>query len=119
MIATAGYVDSRTHPFLRELAGGVEGNPAHTLACAYQDAVDAYWRGETGAPSLEELLPGSHVLSLPSRPRWLPDAVSPCGAGGRGIRWYVVGPEVLGYAPGMPGGYRVPISAILPLASAA
>ena len=42
----------------------------------------------------------------------MPDAISSHGGGGRGIHWYQTGSEVLGYVPGVRGGYRVPIDAI-------
>ena len=76
------------------------------------NAVSAHWRGQPGLQVLEWSLARFWSPELPPVPPTLLDAMSPHGAGGRGIRWYAAGKDVLGYVPGVRGGYRIPTSAI-------
>ena len=114
MFAAAERTDSIVDPFLSEPIDGLAGSPAQAIACAYQHAMDAYWRGESDLGPLDTLLGRFRVRELPSIPAWAPDAFSPRGAGGRGISWYEVGDEVVGYVPGTSTCYRIPLSAIPP-----
>ncbi len=88
------------------------GLAARSLALIYLRAVSACWRGDPWGR--EEMCPLDRywMPDLPPVPRALPDAESPHGAGGRGIRWYESGRDIFGYVPGVRGGYRVPISAV-------
>ena len=115
MITTVREAASIVELFVAEPTDESSGGPARALAHAYQQAIGAYWRGESELESVDKLLGGTQILRAPSMPPWTPDAFSPHGAGGRGISWYAIGGEVVGYAPGLSGRYRVPLSAIPPL----
>lgn len=82
------------------------------IARCYDEAVAAFWQGD-GA-DLREI--GDWLASAwgdgPPEPAAPPIATSVCGAGGRGIRWYDAGIDVLGYVPGLVGCYRLPVAAI-------
>ena len=101
---------------LREVLAPVPpaGQAARALARAYLRHVSALWRGDPAERALSTSLGMTWCPDLPPEPRRLPDAVSPHGAGGRGIRWFETGGAVLGYVPGVRGGYRVPLAAIPP-----
>jgi hypothetical protein len=114
MFATAERTDAIVDPFLSAPMGGLAVSPAQAIACTYQHAMDAYWRGESDLRSLDMLLGRFRVLDLPPIPACAPDAFSARGAGGRGISWYEAGDEVVGYVPGTSTGYRIPLSAIPP-----
>jgi hypothetical protein len=85
---------------------------ACALALSYLRWASACWRGDTLAPVFATQLGAYWCPALPTMPTDQADAVSPHGAGGRSIHWYHTDEEVLGYIPGAPGGYRVPIAAI-------
>jgi hypothetical protein len=88
------------------------GKDACALALSYLRWASACWRGETLAPVFATRLETYWRSSLPPVPADRPDAVSPHGGGGRGIRWYHTDDAVLGYVPGAGGGYQVPVAAI-------
>lgn len=83
-------------------------NGAEDLARAYLRYVSGCWCGNPEAERFGERLSTFFRGELPSEPVRSPDAVSPHGGGGRGIRWYQCGNEVRGYLPGVCGGYQVP-----------
>lgn len=95
----------------RELPG--TGMAARRLAHAYLRFVSALWRGDPEAAAFEAWLDGWWCQALPTAPAGPPDARSPHGGGGRGIRWYEAAGEVRGYVPGTAGGYRVPRAALV------
>jgi hypothetical protein len=115
MITIVRGATSLVELFVAEPTDESSGGPARALAHAYQQAIGAYWRGESELELLDRLLSETQILRAPSMPPWAPDAFSPHGAGGRGISWYAIDGEVLGYVPGLSGSYRVPLSAIPPL----
>lgn len=90
---------------------------AEILAQAYLDYMSGCWRGDDATKFGERIIPfvGTDLPPEPWRPA---DAYSPHGAGGRGIRWYERGDEVLGYTHGCATGYRIPITCIPELVSA-
>lgn len=85
---------------------------ATALASAYLRYVCACWRGDVAAPIFGIRLGAYWRPDLPPAPDADPDATSPHGGAGRGIRWYRQGDEVRGYIPGARGGYAVPVTAI-------
>ena len=91
------------------------GQDACDLAMAYLLYESACWRGQPARVFALRL--GSYWRSeLPPVPKTEPDAYSPHGAGGRGIRWFEKSGEVLGYITGCRCGYRIPVSSIAGLA---
>jgi hypothetical protein len=90
------------------------GQAARALADGYLRSISASWRGEPGWQAFERALERYWSPELPPVPPTTPDAVSPHGAGGRGIAWYEAGRDILGYVPRVRGGYRVPIETIVP-----
>jgi hypothetical protein len=92
------------------------GDAARALAGAYLRYASALWEGEPGAAGFAARLAAWWSPDLPAAPAGPPDAVSPHGAGGQGIRWYEVAGEVRGYVSGQAGGYRVPRDALAPAA---
>jgi hypothetical protein len=95
------------------------GELAHELALGYLRYASACWRGDPTAPVFGVRLGAYWRPELPQAPLTTPDAISPHGAAGRGIRWYQRGDEVIGYVPGVRGGYDVPAAAIHRLARCA
>jgi hypothetical protein len=87
---------------------------ACALAEAYLEYASALWRGESGCQAFGAWLSRFRCGCLPAEPLRPPDAVSPHGGGGRGIRWHEAGTAILGYVPGTGVGYRVPVGATLP-----
>lgn len=85
---------------------------AEALARAYLVDISRYWRGDADTTKFGALLAGWGGVGLPAAPARPPDAYSPHGAGGRGIRWYACGAEVVGYIPGSMIGYRIPQTCI-------
>ena len=85
---------------------------ACALALSYLRWASACWRGDTLAPVFATQLGAYWRPALPAMPAGQADAISPHGAGGRGIHWYNTDEEVLGYVPGAAGGYQVPTPAI-------
>jgi hypothetical protein len=89
--------------------------PASQLARAYDLSVASLWRGDATDNRFLAWLDRFRVADAPPEPETTPDAVSPPGAAGAGIRWYTTPTAVLGYVAGRPGVcYRVPIDANLP-----
>jgi hypothetical protein len=88
---------------------------AADLARAYDDRAAAAWRGEPGGAAFGDWL-GRCWRPDAAAPPGPPAAVSPCGGGGRGLRWYDAGGAVVGVVPGVAGGYRVPVGAVPPVA---
>ena len=84
----------------------------HALALTYLQFASACWRGEILAPVFASRLGAYWHPDMPLEPATAPDAVSPHGGAGRGICWYHVGREILGYVPGVRGGYQIPVGAI-------
>lgn len=82
----------------------------HDLALAYDRHVAALWREESEtARVFATWLAAFWVEGGPPEPVAYPDAVSFLGAAGRGIRWYRLDTDIIGYLPGCPNGcYRVP-----------
>ncbi|MFN8665318.1 MAG: hypothetical protein U0075_25785 [Thermomicrobiales bacterium] len=85
---------------------------AAALARAYLDYVSGVWLGEADATSFGERLATCWGFDLPPEPARAADAFSPHGGGGRGIRWYECGHDVLGYIPDCTSGYRIPLTRI-------
>lgn len=92
---------------------------SHTLAMGLLRNASARWRGDSGAAVLPLRLSAYWQPELRPAPLAEPDAFSPHGAAGRGIRWYQMGQEVLGYIPGVRGGFRIPVHAVPRLARCA
>jgi hypothetical protein len=88
------------------------GKDACALAHSYLRWASACWRSDRLAPAFATRLGAYWRPALPPMPAGRPDAISPHGAGGRGIRWYHTDNEILGYIPGAAGGYQVPVAAI-------
>ena len=88
------------------------GKDARALALGYLRWASACWRGNGLTPVSTTRLGAYWRLALPPMPAGEADAVSPHGAGGRGIHWYQTGGEVFGYVLGAGGGYQVPVAAI-------
>ncbi|HEY8448517.1 MAG TPA: hypothetical protein VIL01_15555 [Thermomicrobiales bacterium] len=86
---------------------------ASDLALAYDTALNAAWRGED-APAAFFVWLSAHRCTTIQRPAGPPDAVSPLGAGGRGIAWYDVPGAIVGIIPGLPWCYLIPIGAVPP-----
>jgi hypothetical protein len=84
------------------------GSAASELATGFLRYASACWRGDRCAAVFPLRLSAYWHPALPPAPVAAPDAVSPHGAAGRGIRWYQAGQDVLGYVPGLEGGYQVP-----------
>jgi hypothetical protein len=93
-------------------APAAPGAAARALALGYLRYASASWRGDEQAPVFPLRLGAYWHPELPAAPAATPHAVSPHGGGGRGIRWYEAGDEVLGYVPGEHGGYRVPAATV-------
>jgi hypothetical protein len=91
------------------------GQAARAVADGYLRSIAACWRGEPAWQAFERALERCWSPTMPPVPPSSPDAVSPHGAGGRGIDWFETGRDVLGYVPRVRGGYRVPIDAIVPV----
>jgi hypothetical protein len=91
------------------------GSAASELATGFLRYASACWRGDTCAAAFPLRLSAYWRPVLPPPPAAAPDAVSLHGAAGRGIRWYQEGQDVLGYVPGLGGGYQVPAQAVAQL----
>lgn len=90
-------------------------NAARDLALGYQRFVSGCWRGDDPDQGFGERLTAYWRTSMPAEPREAPDAISPHGGGGKGIRWFLWADEVLGFVPGARGGYRIPRGAVVPM----
>jgi hypothetical protein len=88
------------------------GTQARAVALAYLQYASACWRGDSHAPVFETRLGAFWRPDLTPAPTTAPDAVSPHGGGGHGVRWHEIGGDVLGHVPGARGGYQIPGSAI-------
>ena len=88
------------------------GEAARALAAGFLQYASACWRGEQASRRFATRLGAYWRPQLPPAPIAPPAAFSPHGAGGRGIGWYQLGDEVLGYIPGSRAGYRVPVEAV-------
>jgi hypothetical protein len=95
------------------------GAVARELAAGFLRYASSCWRGDRCAAAFPLRLSAYWRPAMPPAPAAAPTAVSPHGAAGRGIRWYETGQEVLGYVPGLPGGYQVPAPAVPGLARCA
>jgi hypothetical protein len=90
---------------------------AGQLAHAYDLAVSARWRGEEDTAGEFMRWLSAFWVEAATTPETDPVAVSPLGAGGRGIRWYDTAPVVVGRVPGLAGGYLIPQEVAMPPAS--
>ena len=88
------------------------GEAARMLADGFLQYASACWRGDQAARRFATRLGAYWRPQLPPRPITPPNACSPHGAGGRGIDWYEISGEVLGYIPGRRAGYGVPVEAV-------
>lgn len=84
------------------------GGAAQAIAHGYLRYAVALWSGEAIGRSFGAWLDRFRCTEMPPVPPGSPDAVSPHGAGGRGIRWYETSTAVLGYIPGGGFGFLVP-----------
>ena len=84
------------------------GHAAQALARDYLRYASALWSGDAGGRAFGSWLDQFRCDQMPPAPLGAPDAVSPHGGGGRGIRWYETPTADLGYVPGTDTGYRVP-----------
>ncbi len=109
MIVTAPLPATRIEQTLPQLSAG---SAARDLATGFLRYASACWRGDTCAAAFPLRLSAYWRPALPPPPAAAPDAVSLHGAAGRGIRWYQAGQDVLGYVPGLVGGYQVPARAV-------
>ena len=108
MIAAADHtIPTAVQPFSQPSHGA-----ARELAMGFLRYASAHWRGDPRPAVFPLRLSAYWRSEMPPAPTAAPDAVSPHGAAGRGIRWYETGPEVVGYVPGLPGGYQVPVQAV-------
>jgi hypothetical protein len=87
-----------------------EAQDARDLALGYLRYASACWRGDAVTAAFAAGLGAFWRRAMPPVPASPPDVVSPHGGGGRGICWYQRGGEILGYVPGAPGGYVVPVA---------
>ena len=80
------------------------------LALAYDRHVAAFCREDVDAAmAFATWLAAFSVDDGPPEPISYPDAVSFLGGAGRGVRWYNVDTNIVGYLPDGPGGcYQVP-----------
>lgn len=95
------------------------GGAARELAAGFLRHASSCWRGDRCAAAFPLRLSAYWRPAMPPLPVAAPAAVSPHGAAGRGIRWYEAGQDVLGYVPGLPGGYQVPARVVPGLAQCA
>lgn len=88
---------------------------AYDLAGAYNQAVSAYWRGEsdTALSRLTAWL-GEFWTDTPAEFSGRPITVTPHAGGGGGIRWHEIGESIVGCVPGRRGCYRIPRNTDLP-----
>ena len=86
------------------------------LALAYDRHVAAFCREDVDAAmAFATWLAAFSVDGGPPEPVAYPDAISFLGGAGRGVRWYSVDTNIVGYLPDGPRGcYRVPASAVPP-----
>lgn len=84
------------------------GQGARMLAARYLGCVSALWRGDPDGHAFGVWLSPFWRTVLPAAPSRSPDAVSPHGAGGRGLFWFETPDAALGYVPGTRCGYEVP-----------
>lgn len=91
---------------------------AEDLKRVYAAYTSARWRGEPAEAILEHWFGVHWVETSPCEPETDAAAVSPHGAGGRGIYWHECGSAVLGFAPGRSGCYVVKQTESLPDISA-
>ena len=80
---------------------------ADDLSDLYDSYTSALWRGDAASLSLEQWLHRHWSNQTPRLPAVTPAAVSPHGAGGRGIHWYESSSVILGLIPGKSGCYLV------------
>lgn len=85
---------------------------AHQLAAGFLRYASSCWRGDQCGAVFPLRLSAYWRPAMPPAPTEAPAAVSPHGAAGRGIQWHETGQDVLGYVPGLAGGYRVPARAV-------
>lgn len=115
MVASVEHPIATIQPFPTLTLAGQE---ARDLALACLRYESACWRGEP-AREFSMRLSSYWKPNLPPAPTMEPDAYSPHGAGGRGIRWFEKSGEILGYVPGCRCGFRVPVTAVAGLARCA
>lgn len=88
---------------------------ADDLSYIYASYTSALWRGDPASLSLEQWFNRHWSEHAPSLSLSDPAAVSPHGAGGRGIHWYESTTVILGLVPGKTGCYLVKRSEQAPL----
>ncbi len=80
---------------------------AEDLERVYARYTSSCWRGDPAGETLEHWFRVHWVEASPHQPDTDPAAVSPHGAGGRGILWYEGSSASLGFIPGRSGCYVV------------
>lgn len=85
---------------------------AREIARRYLSSLCNRWQGCARQVEFERWLASYWRASLPVQPERPADATSPHGGGGRGIDWYGTPAAVVGYIPGVTGGYWIPVEAI-------
>jgi hypothetical protein len=87
---------------------------ARDLEKVYATYTSASWRGDPHGQVLETWLRVHWVEGRSERPDTDPAAVSPHGAGGRGIFWYEGSAAIFGFVPGKAGCYLFKRSESIP-----
>jgi hypothetical protein len=108
-MAAAG-ASTATFPTRQVESGRLGVGSAAELAHLYDLSVEAYWRGELDDVGFGAWLE-AYWQSIVSAGPESPDAVSIYGAGGRGLVWRNADGAIIAQAPGVLGGYRIPIEA--------
>lgn len=92
---------------------------ARDLERVYATYTSASWRGDPAGQLLETWMRLHWVEETSKRPDSDPAAVSPHGAGGRGIFWYEGSTTIFGFVPGTSGCYvfkrSEPVPVVAPL----
>ena len=85
------------------------------LARRYDQYLAAVWRGDDASLRPFVTWLAGFWNDAPDPPAATPAALSPLGAGGRGIVWYETPTRILGYAAGVPDRcYQIPRAQALP-----
>lgn len=88
---------------------------AHDAALGYDHCIESYWRGESDGCAFCEAF-ADYWRPVVERVDGPPQAVSPLGAGGRGLAWRAAKGVIVGIVQGGTAGYQIPEGAEMPTA---